>query len=37
MSENISYGNFALLYDALTDDVEYEKHLTKLKTQNMTE
>ena len=25
MSQNTSYGNFALLYDALTDDVEYEK------------
>ena len=24
MSQNTSYGNFALLYDALTDDVEYE-------------
>jgi len=25
MSQNTSYGNFAFLYDALTDDVEYEK------------
>ena len=25
MSENTSYGNFAFLYDKLTDDVEYEK------------
>ena len=40
MSENISYGNFAFVYDALTNDVEYsnrcdylekifEKHLSK--------
>ena len=40
MSENISYGNFAFIYDALTNDVEYsnrcdylekifEKHLSK--------
>ncbi len=40
MSENISYGNFAFVYDALTNDVEYsnrcdylekifEKHLNK--------
>lgn len=25
MSENMSYGNFASVYDMLTDDVEYEK------------
>lgn len=25
MSENMSYGNFAFVYDMLTDDVEYEK------------
>ena len=25
MSENLSYGNFASIYDMLTDDVEYSK------------
>ena len=32
MSENISYGNFAFVYDALTDDVEYEKRCDYLET-----
>lgn len=32
MSENISYGNFAFIYDALTDDVEYEKRCDYLET-----
>ncbi len=32
MSENTSYGNFAFIYDALTDDVEYEKRCDYLET-----
>ena len=32
MSENISYGNFAFVYDTLTDDVEYEKRCDYLET-----
>ena len=38
MPENTSYGNFAFLYDALTDDVEYEKrcdYLEKIFSKHM--
>ena len=32
MSENSCYGNFAFVYDALTDDVEYQKRCDYLET-----
>lgn len=38
MSQNTSYGNFAFVYDALTDDVEYSKrcdYLEKLFSKHM--